>query len=65
MAMDGRHISLALSLMEHHYDPAYERARVRSMAPICRLQSSSLDADSINDVAERVMRAAEGLAVDA
>jgi tRNA 2-selenouridine synthase len=65
MAMDGRHVSLALSLMQHHYDPAYERARARSIAPICRLQASTLDADNINDVAERVMRAAEGLAADA
>lgn len=66
-AQAGADVDLAESLVVHHYDPAYGRARARtdSPAPAVQLHSPTLDDAGLALLAQEVATAAIGLAAAA
>ena len=59
MAQSGAFETLAGELMEHHYDPRYEKQRSRFDAvPHVALDLDALDEDALRDAAPRIAQAA-------
>jgi len=57
LARRGDHVALAASLMEHHYDPAYERSRRLDERPLLTaIVLEDLTGADLDDVAARVAK---------
>ncbi len=56
MADAGRHRDLAAALIEHHYDPLYQRSRKRRTdKPLAEFTLARLDPEGISDAAKRIV----------
>jgi len=64
MAAAGDFETLADNLMEHHYDPRYEKHRAR-FAEAAVVEAARLDAEGLEALAADVAAAAETLALPA
>lgn len=62
MLLAGRLEELAVSLMEHHYDPRYRRGRKRAAAHSLALSDKALDPDRLDDTGAAVAAALAGVA---
>ncbi|RMH49024.1 MAG: tRNA 2-selenouridine(34) synthase MnmH [Alphaproteobacteria bacterium] len=54
MAEEGAFEALAAELMEHHYDPRYQRQRARLEGEIRREETPSLDEEALGALADRI-----------
>jgi hypothetical protein len=53
---------LAAELVEHHYDPAYARARARDDAPVAaRLTAAGLSDSDLPGLADRLVETLSGV----
>jgi len=56
LAQEGRPETLAMDLMQAHYDPAYDRSRLKRMKQsVASLQTERLDAGALDDLADRIL----------
>ncbi|HBU63868.1 MAG TPA: tRNA 2-selenouridine(34) synthase MnmH, partial [Oceanicaulis sp.] len=56
LAQEGRPETLAMDLMQAHYDPAYDRSRLKRMKQsVATLQTERLDAGALDDLADRIL----------
>jgi tRNA 2-selenouridine synthase len=63
LAATGDFTTLADSLMEHHYDPRYNKHRARMAVPLTEIPAERLDEADLPDLAAKVAKAVRGLAI--
>lgn len=61
MAEDGAHQRLAEELIQHHYDPRYQRVRGETAQPAAVVHASELTPEGVAQLAEDVARALRDL----
>ena len=65
LARSGAYVALAASLIEHHYDPAYERSRRKETRPCLQVVAlQALDPASLDQAAARIARTLSGQEVE-